>query len=262
MTDVPMNTGNESLGVGKIIGDTFSLFISNIASIFMLVFVPTLVIVLVQYWLTPNIDPDNLGAFNPEDYSVAGHILSILVPMVGMSLISALIVRLAYDAKVGNPMRPGAYFSSAIAVIIPLVICTIIASIVTGIGIVALVIPGLWIFAVWCCITPAIVIENAGFDSFGRSAQLTKEYRWPCLGAMLVVILISYIPFFVLLGLFGSLAFAGGGVSSLGIAFILFQAVATTIYMAAYGICIALIYARLREIKEGTSVEQLAEVFA
>jgi hypothetical protein len=257
-----MNAGKESLGVGKIIGETFSLFFSKIASIFMLVFLPTLAVVLIQYWLTPTIDPDNLAAFNPEDYSVAGQIVSIIIPLVGMSLVSALIIRLAYDAKIGNPMRPGAYFSSAIAVIIPLVICTIVVSIAAGIAMIALIVPGLWVLAVWSCVTPAIVIENAGFGSFGRSAQLTKEYRWPCLGAMLVVILIAYIPFFILLGLFGAFAFAGGGVSSLGIIFILIQAVATTIYMAAFGICIALIYARLREIKEGTSVEQLAEVFA
>lgn len=260
MTDVPMNTGNESLGVGKIIGDTFSLFFGRITSIFTLVFLPTLVIVLIQYWLTPTVDPDNIQAFNPDDYSVGGQLVSIVVSMVGMSLISALIIRLAYDAKVGNPMRPSAYFSSAIAVIVPLVICTLVVTFAASIAMIALIIPGLWVYAVWCCVTPAIVIENAGFGSFGRSAQLTKEYRWPCLGALIVVGICAYIPILIIAMLFGFGAAAGG--FTLGIFFVIVNTVATVIYMAALGICVALIYARLREIKEGTSVEQLAEVFA
>ena len=260
MTDVPMNTGQESLGVGKIIGDTFSLFIGQIANIFLLVFLPTLAIVLIQYWLTPVIDPSD-PAFNPEDFSVGGQMLGIVVALVGMSIISALVIRLAYDAKVGNPIRPAAYFSSALVVIVPLVICTIVVSIAASIAMIALIIPGLWVYAVWCCVTPAIVIENAGFGSFGRSAQLTKEYRWPCLGALIVVGICAYIPILVIALIFGFGA-ASGGFGFTGIVYVLVNTIATVIYMAAIGICIALIYARLREIKEGTSVQQLAEVFA
>jgi hypothetical protein len=259
MTDVPVNTGQESLGVGKIIGDTFSLFISQIGNIFVLVFLPTLAIVLIQYWLTPVLDPSD-PAFNPEDISVGGQIVGIIVAMVGMSIISALVIRLAYDAKVGNPIRPAAYFSSAIAVIVPLVVCTLIVSIAASVAMIALIVPGLWVYAVWCCVTPAIVIENAGFGSLGRSAQLTKEYRWPCLGALIVVGICAYIPILILYLIFGSgVAF---GFSFTGIVYVLVNAVATVIYMAAIGICVALVYARLREIKEGTSVEQLADVFA
>lgn len=259
MTDVPMNTGQQSLGVGKIVSDTFSLFISQIANIFVLVFLPTLVIVLIQYWLTPNLDPSD-PAFNPDDISVGGQILSVVVVLVGMSLISALVIRLAYDAKVGNPIRPGAYFSSAFAVVVPLVICNIVVSLAVGIAAMALLIPGLWVYAVWCCVTPAIVIENAGFGSFGRSAQLTKEYRWPCLGALIVVGICAYIPILIIGMLFG-FGVASGSIG-FGLVYVLVNAVATVIYMAAIGICVALVYARLREIKEGTSVEQLAEVFA
>jgi hypothetical protein len=260
MTDLPMNTGQQSLGVGKIVGDTVSLFISQIANIFVLAFLPTLAIVLIQYWLTPNLDPND-PAFNPADISVGGQLLGVIVAMVGMSIISALVIRLAYDAKVGNPIRPGAYFSSAIAVVVPLVICTIIISLAVGIAAIALLVPGLWLWAVWCCVTPAIVIENAGFGSFGRSAELTKEYRWPCLGALLVVGICAYIPILIIAMIFGfSAATSGFGFGS--IVYLLVNALATVIYMAAIGICTSLIYARLREIKEGTSVEQLAEVFA
>lgn len=260
MADTAVSLSKEKLGVGNIIGDTFSLFVGRIKDIFILTFLPTLLIVVVQYLLTPSVDLENSQAFDPDQASVWGPLLSGLISMVGVSLITALIVRLAYDAKIGNPMRPGAYFSSALAVIVPLVICTLIVSFAMGIAAIALIIPGLWVYAVWCVVVPAIVIENAGFGSFGRSAQLTKEYRWPCLGAILVVGICAYIPVLLILIFFG-FGMTSSGIAS-GAVLILIHTLATTVYLAMIGICVALIYARLREIKEGTSVEQLADVFA
>jgi hypothetical protein len=260
MTDLPLGPDMERLGVGGIVGGTLSLFFNRIGSIFMLAFLPALIVVVFEYQLTPPVDLENRPDLDPGQFSRSGKLLSGLISMIGTSLISALTVRLAYDEKVGNPMRPGAYVSSAFSVVVPLVFCSILTSIVAGIGLLLLVIPGLWVLAVFCCVTPAIVIEKIGFGSFDRSALLTKEYRWPCLGALIIVQICAYIPLsvvysFYVMGLASS-AFAQGAV------LILLDTIATVIFMAMTGICTALIYARLREIKEGTRVEQLAEIFA
>jgi len=223
----------------------------------MLAFLPALIVVIVQYQLIPPVDLENRPDLDPGQFSIGGQLLSVPITSIGTSLITALIVRLAYDAKIGNPMRPMAYVSSTIAVIIPLAICSIVVSIASSI---AMIVPGLWVYAVWCCVTPAIVIENDGYNSFDRSAQLTKDYRWPCLGALLIVGICSFFPLTAIDLLyafdFGNTGFALGSV------YIFFTMIGTIIYMAMFGICIALIYVRLREIKEGTRVEQLAEVFA
>jgi len=257
MTDLPMNTGHENLGVGKIVGDTFSLFFNRITSVFTLAFPPALLVVLISYWAAPSFGE---AGIDPSGYSPGGQLAVILIGMVIMSFVTALLVRLAYDAKVGNPIRPAAYLSSAVAVIVPLVICSLIVTIATSFALIAFIVPGLWVYAVWCCVTPAIVIENAGFGSFGRSAQLTKEYRWPCLGALAIILILSYIPYLIMWAIYGQAAFVNLG--SQGPVFLLLYAITTSIYMIAMSIGIALIYARLREIKEGTSVAQLAEVFA
>ena len=260
MTDVPVGYGRENLGVGGIVADTFSILFRRIGHIFILAFLPALFVVIVQYQLTPPVDLENRPDLSQQRYSLTGRLLSELVAMIGTSLITALIVRLAYDSKTGNPMRPMAYVSSVFTVIVPLVICSIAVSIAASVATLALIVPGLWVYAVWSCVTPAIVIEAAGFGSFERSADLTRNYRWPCVGVLLVVTLCAFVPLLAINSLYifdiANSALAQGSV------YILVKTAGMVVFMAASGISIALIYARLREIKEGTSVEQLADVFA
>ena len=259
MTDTTTWTEPPRLGVGSIVGESFSLFFKRFGMILTLAFIPTLVIVLVQNWFAPVTDFSNPVAGAPQ-FSVWGQIVSGIIGMVGMSLVTAIIVRLAYDAKINAPMRPNEYVSSALSVVFPLIVCTLIVSFAAGFALLAFIIPGLWVYAVFCVVAPAIVIERAGFGSLGRSIQLTKEYRWPCLGALIIVGVLSYIPVLIFIIIFGV------GIASLGSAYGILLAIinagVTTIYLSLLSICVALIYARLREIKEGTSVESLAEIFA
>ncbi|MFM7334516.1 MAG: hypothetical protein ACKO1H_08910, partial [Tabrizicola sp.] len=95
----------------------------------------------------------------------------------------------------------------------------------------------------------------------GRSAALTKDYRWPIVGAFILITIISAIIGFVamfLVGLMMAGAGLGGGAMVIGI---IVLALITTFGAALGAITVALIYARLREIKEGASVQDIAAVF-
>ena len=96
--------------------------------------------------------------------------------------------------------------------------------------------------------------KGAGFGGLGRSVRLTKGYRWPIIG-ILVLIGICLI----LISLAGGtvIALIGGSVIISASIF----AVMTAMLTGLGGIVIALIYARLREIKEGVSVDEIASVF-
>src|SRR3546814_15392056 len=54
--------------------------------------------------------------------------------------------------------------------------------------------PGLWLLAVFAVVVPAIVVEGAGFGGLGRSIGLTKGFRWPILGAMTVIVMLTMLP--------------------------------------------------------------------
>ncbi|CUH43713.1 hypothetical protein [Ruegeria atlantica] len=95
----------------------------------------------------------------------------------------------------------------------------------------------------------------SGFGGLGRSAALTKGYRWPIFGALLLVGICAGIVNF-LAGVFaGILAGVGSWAKIVGFSIIAALSEGLT------GISIALISARLREIKEGVIVDQTASVF-
>ncbi|MEO1329960.1 MAG: hypothetical protein AAFW46_09880, partial [Pseudomonadota bacterium] len=182
---------------------------------------------------------------------------SFIIPIVGFAVSTAMIVRGAYDAKLGRPVRLGAYVGAAVANIFPIVVLTLVVTLLASVAMLALVVPGLYVYAMFAVVVPAIVIERAGFGALSRSIALTKEYRWPVLGAflLLVVILIAF-SVGVTFALVPLLLETAGPFAALGV-----TAVMNGVFGALSSVFYSMVYARLREIKEGAGVDQLAAVF-
>ncbi|MEP3277996.1 MAG: hypothetical protein ABJN26_14480 [Stappiaceae bacterium] len=251
MTDTSTDQYNESLGIGEIIGDTFSIFVGNIPAIAILGCLPSLITLAVigllfgNGYLTGEIDADTSG------FST---LIVTILSMAAYGVTSALLVQMAYDAKIGRPVTPARYIQPALSSVVPIVILTLVATIAMGIAFVALIVPGLWVYAVFSVFIPAIVIDRAGFAALGRSIALTKEYRWPIIGLTLVIWIIAAV---VNLGGLFLTGLIGGGL-------LVNIVILSIVYGLAYsisGISVALLYARLREIKEGASVSDLVAIF-
>jgi hypothetical protein len=59
------------------------------------------------------------------------------------------------------------------------------------IGLVLLIVPGLFLLTIWLLIVPAIVLEGHGvFSSFGRSRELVNGYGWSVFGVIVLSVLI------------------------------------------------------------------------
>ena len=275
MADSPAGILRENFGVGRILGDTFSVFFSRFLQIAFLAIIPAAAVALISNLLIAPI------LINPDTRYLAV-VLSWVASMCASAISVALVIRYTFDARSGRRMRTGSYISSAMAVLVPLIVCSLVSSAVAtlvillfaapgfvsrnSILLIVLVIPGIalaiYIAAVWASVTPAIVMEKAGFGSFARSATLTRNYRWPIFAAILLVVLLG-------LGYTQATNFATNAlfVSEIGIQSSLFfyttmRMIAGAILVAFTGVFSATLYARLREIKDGTTVESLAEVFA
>ncbi|WP_029062640.1 hypothetical protein [Labrenzia sp. DG1229] len=259
MTDASLGQPRAPLGVGAIIGESFSILFGHFVQVIIIGFVPTLIGFLISGMLTGFNVALGLEA---QDFSGAGSavasVLSIVINMVVYSITTALLVQLAYDAKLSRPIRIGRYLGPAISVVVPLAIMTIAVTILVGIGLMLLIVPGLWVYAVFAVIAPVIVIERVGFGAMGRSRFLTKEFRWPIVGALVLALILSMIISFVALFVVGIIASFGSIGLVLGV--ILFAGL-STLGAGYMSILVALIYARLREIKEGVHVDQIASVF-
>lgn len=249
-----------TLGVGGIVGDSFAIFFRRIVPFTVLGFVPLVVGYAAIFALAgaSALEPTlGGGAAGTDVASLIAQILQIVM----FSIACAFLVQAAYDAKLGRPVRYGAYLAGALRHLLPLILCSIVMWIGFAIGFMLLILPGIWLAGVWAVAVPAIVIEGAGFSALGRSASLTKGYRWPIIGAMILLGLCMMLFSIVLVMAAGAIVAAIGGVVGLVAGAILYAVVSAAGYGVFY-VGIALIYARLREIKEGTGVEELTEVFA
>jgi hypothetical protein len=254
--------GAAPFGAGKIVGDSFSILFGNLVPVLVVGFVPVLAVLipmgLIVGWgfiLGVPPEPGMMPAFSAWPFLVVT-VMSMLI----YGLVMALMVQIAYDAKLGRLRSLAEYFGPALSSVVPIAVLAIVVGIMAGIGFVLLVVPGLWVYAVFSAVIPAIVIERAGFGALGRSAELTKGYRWPIVGTVLLIgicaLVINLVAGFVI----GLIVGSASNVVSVAIGLIL-NAALTAIAYGLSGISVALIYARLREIKEGVSVEEIVSVF-
>ncbi|WP_057462340.1 hypothetical protein [Pseudovibrio sp. POLY-S9] len=245
-----------SLGVGAIIGESFSIFFRNLISIALMALVPSMLSLLASSALV-GLDVA-LGTADPEfstSFGFGAWGMAIVLQISFYSLTTALLVQLAYDAKLGRRIQLGRYVTPAIRAAIPIAILSLIAGVLAGVAMIALIIPGLWVYAVFSMIAPAVVIERVGFGGLGRSSELTKEYRWPILG--LLILIGIFIGIFQYVAGFAADLTVGSGQFVAMLAYL----IPSTLGAGLSGVSVALIYARLREIKEGVTVDQIALVF-
>ena len=120
-----------------------------------------------------------------------------------------------------------------------------LAWILTFIGFLLIVIPGIILTLMWIVSTPSMIVEDKGvFDSMSRSSELTKGNRWRILGVGLLL-LIAYIVLAAIIALLAAitpvLAIIGG----------LALLVAVYPYLA---IIVSVLYFNLVEVKGGRVV--------
>ncbi|MGB0499123.1 MAG: hypothetical protein ACPGID_12350 [Rubricella sp.] len=257
MTYSPQEGAKAPLGVGDIVSRSFSIFFRKLPAILLIGFVTSLLSLLVSGLLIGW--EMTLGAGDPNfaDFNAFAFALNLLLSMVFYAVTISLMVQLAYDASLGRPTRITAYVNDAVRNIFPIAVMATVVSLLVGLGSL-LIVPGIWLYAVYAVTIPAIVIERAGFSAMSRSQDLTKDYRWPIAGAMILMLLLGLVATFVVgivIGLIGALS------GAIIVFALILAAIGSAFTYALVSIPVALIYARLREIKEGVGMDDLVKVF-
>lgn len=257
MTETSTKAPRAALGVGKIVGDSFSILFSKLAPIMLLGAIPTFAVQALNLFA---FGPAAVtGEFVPGDdvnSILTSTLVSTFLNLVISALVTSLLVLLAYDAKLGRNVEISRYFGPALRALLPVALLSLAIGVLAGLGFLALVIPGLLVYAMFYVTVPAIVIEGAGFGGMGRSATLTKEYRWPIIGLFLLVSICAGLLNAVIAFIAGLLA-SGTGM----LVMIALLSIGSAVVYGLMGVATSLTYARLREIKEGVSVESIASVF-
>lgn len=137
---------------------------------------------------------------------------------------------------------------------IPVVAVSLFATLLTWIGAILLILPGLMILSALFVVVPVCAIERLGpIRSLGRSCELTREHRFPIFGIFIVPLVVLSAAS----ALFQSIGLDLAGTTGSAIAGYLVSAVIGP-YRAIANI---VTYQELRAVKEGPDIAQLTAVF-
>jgi hypothetical protein len=248
--------------IGRVFSNTFSVMGRNIglwlglALIFSAI--PTLVLQYVI--LSPltgggDLTDPNLSA-DPSflwKYYV-GTFAGILISLVLSSLLSSSLIRATIEDMSGRTPSIGDCIKTALAVLLPTIGVGLVVGIAVMIGLALLIVPGIILWLRWSVSVPVLVQERQGvFGSMGRSAALTSGSRWSLFGLFLILVIVSI----AIEWLVGMVVPALGTWLSL-----ITEALVQSVLSMVISTATAVSYAELRQVKEGTSVNELAEIFA
>lgn len=177
-----------SLGVGDILSQTFQQYFSSFGFYFAIVFVPYLLAGLFSAYLTNVAITGSIDVLFSFLYFAA-----VLVPVIAYVGIQGVIVRAAISDRLGQGFQLQTAVKIAIRNILPIIILGIGMTLLAGLGFLLLIVPGLYILAMFYLYVPSIMFERSGFSGLARSMEMTKGYRWPIVGIILIMLVLSWV---------------------------------------------------------------------
>lgn len=146
-----------------------------------------------------------------------GILLGSLVSIVAAFVLQATLVKAVQDVRDGHAdLSISQTVNEALPFIGPVALASILAGIAITIGLLLIIVPGLFLITIWAVIVPVIIIERTGaMGSFGRSRQLVRGHGWPVFGTLVLVYIIMLVVNIVLGLIFSALPHVlGEGLSS------------------------------------------------
>lgn len=185
----------------------------------------------------------------------------VLAVVVG-AIVQGALTRAVAAEYVGQRASFGDCISTALRVLVPLMVVGFLFGLAIGAGLIFLVVPGIILMLMWSVAGPAVVVDRAGIgEAFSRSAELTKGFRWKIF-ALFLLLLVIYLLIFMVLGLVGLNTYSAAARQSFGVTQIVAGAVSAVVVNTLWGTIQPSLYFELRQAKEGTSFQNLEEVFA
>jgi hypothetical protein len=232
---------------GAITSEVFSIYFANIIPFLLLATLALSPVLLFSAWEA------SLPAGDPM--AVSGRLLTNLLQLFCAPLATAAITYGVYQQMRGASPSIGACLRVGLSTLFPLVGLAIVQGFGIGLGTLLCIVPGI-IFAVrWSVSIPAKVEEGVGVgDALNRSTFLTDGFRWQVFGVLFIIGAINIGLTIVLILVFAAKTQSGAFALSAGLLSILTTGLSAT--------ASAVMYYRLRSVKEAIDVDHISSVFA
>jgi hypothetical protein len=147
-----------------------------------------------------------------------GAVLGSLVQIVAAFLLQATLVKAVQDVRDGRAdMSIGDTVRAAVPYLGAVAGASILAGIAITIGLILIIVPGLYLITIWAVIVPVIVLEQSGaLASFGRSQRLVRGNGWHVFGTLVLVYIVMLVVGIILGLIFSALPHSlANGLSSI-----------------------------------------------
>lgn len=175
--------------------------------------------------------------------------------MVLTLLVQGATAYAAYQTLKGDPVSFGNAVSRGLARVGVVFVAALLMGVGIFLGTLLLIIPGVILHCLWVVTIPVCMVEKLGpLQSMQRSQVLTKGYRLPIFGMLLLTFIATFLLTAVISLTIGVTA-AFSAVTALILAFVL------VIPQAFCNVMVSIIYYDLRAVKEGVTLDSLTKVF-
>jgi hypothetical protein len=119
-------------------------------------------------------------------------LLGALISVVGYFWVQAALIETVNDVRDGRADRSiGETYSAVRPRLASATIAGILAAIGIGIGLILLIIPGLYLLTIWSMVIPVVVIESrSAGEAFSRSREVVSGNFWSVFGLIIVTFLL------------------------------------------------------------------------
>lgn len=269
---MPRNVGApelRALSVGEVLDAAIKIYFRHARTLFLLVLLivaPTQVLIsLIDlsasegiYSTGGEIDP----AIDVEDVPriAAGLIVIVLLTLLSATLATGACFKAIVDGYLGGQPSWRESLAFVARRLHSLVWVSILVYLLAVVALLALILPGIWLFVAWSVAVPALLTEDLrGRRALGRSFRLVRGRWWPTFGIVVLGTLLSGIVAGVIGGLTGALTFAADSDTALFLVNTLggtLGSLVSTPFTAAF---ITVLYVDLRVRKEGFDLQLLAQ---
>ena len=173
-----------------------------------------------------------------------GALLGSLVEIFAAFLLQATLVKAVQDVRDGRvDLSLGETVRAATPYLWAVAGASILAGIAITVGLILLIVPGLYLITIWAVIVPVIVLEQSGaLASFGRSQQLVRGRGWHVFGTLVLVFIILIAVNLILGLIFSALpSVLGSGLSSV---------ISGTLIAPFLALVVTLVYYRLSAVTQ------------
>jgi hypothetical protein len=204
-----------------------------------------------------------IGASRTSNHATAfgGSIVLDLTGLIITALTTAACVKAISDIYLDQPTNVRTSLRFALRRLASLLWLEIMTYVLLALAFVAVILPGIWLYAAWSVAVPALLIEGCrGGGALRRSFRLVRKRWWPTAGALLVAGVMTSVVAGAVEGVLVAIALTGGANVVLTVVVVSLAAGLASILTRPFqAAVITVLYYDLRVRHEGYDVALLAE---